>query len=159
MYILSIDLLTLVIFSFINLKKFTAEYEKIFEKDGIIKSEFPLIYDTYEKSCQLQLYIHPHFITFEGNDQLVVGESRIGGVPDLPDDIEWPQASGLSQSFLAQINLKDLASQNFNCVQGVLPSEGWLFFFMDFDDPKVSYYNISIIESNYITLIGILLEW
>lgn len=61
-------------------------------------------------------------------DELQLGASRIGGKPDLTDDIVWPVWHGKPLSFLAQIKLSDLAQYPFT---DVLPEEGWLLFFYD----------------------------
>ncbi|MBV9707278.1 MAG: DUF1963 domain-containing protein, partial [Chloroflexi bacterium] len=59
---------------------------------------------------------------------LEVGASRLGGVPDLPTGIDWPQWKGLHQSFIAQIRLEDMRQYDVN---GVLPCSGMLWFFYD----------------------------
>lgn len=56
---------------------------------------------------------------------LSTGESRIGGVPDLPGGIEWPRWKGEPQSFIAQIRLSSLGE-----LSGLyVPPTGWLLFF------------------------------
>jgi uncharacterized protein YwqG len=57
-----------------------------------------------------------------------IGSSRIGGTPDLPDTILWPQSDGKSLSFIAQINLTEIAEA---WPQALLPSSGILYFFYD----------------------------
>lgn len=37
------------------------------------------------------------------------GSSRIGGLPDLPPGGEWPRWKGEPQSFVAQIDISDVA--------------------------------------------------
>jgi uncharacterized protein YwqG len=59
---------------------------------------------------------------------LRLGESRIGGRPDVPDSFEWPTFENLPLSFIAQI---DLASIDRNAVDLDLPSFGSLLFFYD----------------------------
>lgn len=61
-------------------------------------------------------------------DELPLGSTRIGGRPDLTDDVAWPSWKGKPLAFLAQINLSDLRKFPF---AGVLPPEGWLVFFYD----------------------------
>jgi uncharacterized protein YwqG len=61
---------------------------------------------------------------------IAVGASRLGGRPDVPTDFKWPVYDGLPQSFIAQINLADMASLDLD---GVLPLEGLLSFFYDSD--------------------------
>ncbi len=59
---------------------------------------------------------------------LPIGRSRLGGLPDLPFDIAWPNWRGRPQSFVAQIDLTELP-----VVPGreLLPPDGRLFFFYD----------------------------
>jgi len=63
-------------------------------------------------------------------NNIKIGESKIGGHPDLPDGFEWPKWNGSFISFLAQINLKDL--HDFEKCEA-LPESGWLYFFYEFD--------------------------
>ncbi|HEY1081129.1 MAG TPA: DUF1963 domain-containing protein [Prosthecobacter sp.] len=64
--------------------------------------------------------------TLEPDDCSVPGTSRFGGFPDLPSPDLFPQSDGLYWSFLAQINLADVAPFN-----RWLPRSGLLSFFMD----------------------------
>lgn len=59
---------------------------------------------------------------------LTPGMSKIGGHPDLPPDVKWPEFKGQPQSFLAQIRLADV--QTFD-KSGLLPTQGMLWFFYD----------------------------
>lgn len=59
---------------------------------------------------------------------VALGTSRIGGMPDLPAGIPWPEWKGLPQSFIAQINLDDVHRHITN---GILPQTGMLWFFYD----------------------------
>ena len=56
------------------------------------------------------------------------GASKIGGLPDLPPGVTWPEWKDLPQSFIAQIRLHDIHQYNTN---GVLPQTGTLWFFYD----------------------------
>lgn len=56
------------------------------------------------------------------------GTSKIGGHPDLPARVNWPELKGQPQSFLAQIQLADV--QNLES-SGLLPRQGMLWFFYD----------------------------
>lgn len=58
----------------------------------------------------------------------VVGRSRLGGVPDLPPDSDWPRWKDRPLSFLAQIELEALSGFTGT---DVLPSHGLLSFFYD----------------------------
>lgn len=79
-------------------------------------------------------------------EELPIGASRIGGVPDLPKAVKWPRWSGSRLGpgfplhridfpekglhFIAQLNLKDLIS--FSTCKD-LPPKGILYFFYDYD--------------------------
>jgi uncharacterized protein YwqG len=75
--------------------------------------------------------------------QIELGESRIGGIPDLPPSLEWPRwipraptydrygrdwnpSGPAALGFIAQIDLSSIPN-----VDGVLPTNGWLYFFYD----------------------------
>ncbi|MDR6832194.1 MULTISPECIES: DUF1963 domain-containing protein [unclassified Sphingopyxis] len=59
-------------------------------------------------------------------------QSRFGGLPALPDAIEWPRMKdGTPLHFLAQIDCSALP------VRGVLPDRGLLFFFGRDDDEQI----------------------
>lgn len=55
-----------------------------------------------------------------------VGESHVGGDPDLPKSFEWPEANGVLLTFVAQINLTELS--HFDAADE-LPKQGLLSFF------------------------------
>jgi uncharacterized protein YwqG len=64
--------------------------------------------------------------------------SRLGGLPVMPPDLEWPTWKGKPQAFLAQIDLAEVQ----HAVPSFLPTSGHLYFFYDQDqgvwgfDPK-----------------------
>lgn len=62
-----------------------------------------------------------------GTGQRAGSRSRLGGDPDLPDDVVWPIFGGVPQSFIAQIDLADVHP----LIPGVLPEAGLLSFFYD----------------------------
>lgn len=57
-----------------------------------------------------------------------VGVSKLGGLPDLPADLQWPERKNVPQSFIAQITLEDVRAYDVN---KVLPQSGMLWFFYD----------------------------
>jgi uncharacterized protein YwqG len=65
-----------------------------------------------------------------GETQIRLGHTRLGGVPDLPQGIRWPEYDGVPLPFIAQINLSEVASYD---TQHRLPSTGMLYFFFDLD--------------------------
>lgn len=62
------------------------------------------------------------------DDYSQLGNSRLGGFPDLADAALFPKTNGKYWSFLAQLNLADIAPLN-----GYLPPSGLLSFFVDTD--------------------------
>lgn len=75
---------------------------------------------------QIRSLIFPSFqilLLPVSEDHIPLGTSKLGGAPDLPDDIAWPSWCGYDQSFIAQINLAELSSPS------PLPSSGLLSFF------------------------------
>ncbi len=63
-----------------------------------------------------------------GQEDLAAGESRIGGVPDLPAGFSWPRWNEGPLAFVAQLRLDDLAAWD---EEGILPKRGTLAFFYD----------------------------
>lgn len=59
---------------------------------------------------------------------LARGESRIGGVPDLPAGFEWPRWKDAPLAFIAQLKLFDLSACD---LERALPKDGTLAFFYD----------------------------
>jgi uncharacterized protein YwqG len=66
--------------------------------------------------------------TLSGDDEIPVGASKFGGLPDVPKDFLWPEWNNRSLAFLGQINLSTLAK---NSIVSLLPSSGLLSFFYD----------------------------
>lgn len=54
-----------------------------------------------------------------------VGNSRLGGIPDLPVDLQWPTDEGEHFIFLGQINLRDIQGINPD-----LPAQGIIYLFL-----------------------------
>lgn len=70
--------------------------------------------------------------TFEATQEpganLEVGASKLGGLPDMPAEVEWPVWTRGTLAFLAQFNLTDLVP-SVACRE--LPAEGLLSVFYD----------------------------
>jgi len=58
--------------------------------------------------------------------EIKIGQSKIGGVPDLPDNIPWPVWKNKPLSFLAQINFEETRPYD---IEKVLPARGIAGFF------------------------------
>jgi uncharacterized protein YwqG len=61
-------------------------------------------------------------------DNLSVGSSKLGGLPDLPADFRWPTKGNRPLAFLAQMSLSDIHSADSDCP---LPAQGLLTFWYD----------------------------
>jgi len=72
-------------------------------------------------------------IVSKATQKAEIGSSRIGGTPDLPKSIEWPQFENVPMVFFAQINLAELSIFHKN---EFLPKEGLLYFFAYFPEPE-----------------------
>jgi uncharacterized protein YwqG len=64
----------------------------------------------------------------EPSSRCAIGESRIGGAPDVPSDFRWPEFGGQPLAFIAQLDLAQFAAGS---PLGDLPLAGWLLFFYD----------------------------
>lgn len=54
------------------------------------------------------------------------GQSRFGGQPDLPDDVEWPRSDDMRLHFVCQINFAEASPFDRD---GALPKDGTLYLF------------------------------
>lgn len=98
---------------------------KLISKHGLSAAEERIVSNAVE-CCTL----------FLGEEETYkeVGNSRYGGVPDLPPSIDWPQADGDFYGFLMQINLAQLPDIKNN----PLPTSGMLYFFILDDEDSTS---------------------
>jgi uncharacterized protein YwqG len=71
-----------------------------------------------------------------GESELALGTSKVGGLPDLSEDIAWPTWKDMPLAFIAQINLAEIQPLD---VAGLLPASGLLSFFYDADHVPVGY--------------------
>lgn len=63
------------------------------------------------------------------DEEIKIGESKFGGFPDLPVNLEWPKnGEGEPLAFIGQINFEDVFEYDLD---NHLPSEGILFLFWD----------------------------
>lgn len=97
-----------------------AEIEQAFIKAGL-KTRVPAIEQLTRNSVRLST-------TPVDESTLALGTSKIGGHPDLPPNVQWPELQGQAQAFLAQIRLAEI--QQFESAK-LLPAQGMLWFFYD----------------------------
>jgi uncharacterized protein YwqG len=67
-------------------------------------------------------------LAVEGKAEL--GNSKLGGLPDLPEALEWPSFEGKPQAFIGQLRLSVLAKDP---LASCLPGWGMLYFFYEQD--------------------------
>ena len=89
----------------------------------LVESGLGRIADALSALCAPCVLVRTHPYSY---GELPIGVSRIGGVPDLPPEVDWPHWHGQPLSFLAQFDLTTLSG--FPCCQA-LPESGHLWFF------------------------------
>lgn len=72
--------------------------------------------------------------TSRARGRIAPGATKVGGVPDLPSGVAWPDFDGVPFSFLGQINLDEVASHI--TLNGRGPTNGLLSFFLDMSGSK-----------------------
>ena len=94
-------------------------------KAAFVEAGLGRIAQTLSALCEPCVLVRTHAHPY---DTMGVGTSRIGGLPDLPKNIDWPTWREKPLTFLGQFRLADLS--RFDCCR-VLPSSGHLWFFYD----------------------------
>jgi uncharacterized protein YwqG len=97
-----------------------AQVQTAFEQAGLTR----LLKDI-DYLARMSVRLTPHSVD---EAQLRVGASKIGGVPDLPTGVNWPQWKGVPQSFIAQVSLDEVCQYD---TDKLLPPQGVLWFFYD----------------------------
>src|SRR6185295_11046699 len=62
--------------------------------------------------------------------ETIVGSTKMGGLPDLPQGMGWPLVAGEPLSFVGQFRLSDVMKFDES---EMLPPAGMLYFFYDVD--------------------------
>ena len=76
---------------------------------------------------------HPDKV--EKGQTIHAGRSKVGGLPDLPADLSWPEGDDGRLAFVAQIDLEEVKPLD---LQGSLPGAGMLYLFA-FADGDMAY--------------------
>lgn len=77
--------------------------------------------------------IEPAIILIDSKGSNSIGQSKLGGQPDLPVSISWPTVDNKSMVFMAQINFSELITFD---EENLLPKKGIIYFFAYFDKPE-----------------------
>ena len=72
------------------------------------------------------------------DDAAEPGFNRLGGAPNLPESVEWPEWEGKPLSFLGQFDLSTLPE---DALEYSMPREGYLFFFYHLEVWDTGYSN------------------
>lgn len=105
------------------------ELEKLFA-EADLGEKWPLLKPIIKDDVQLD-------ISETDNANVPIGASKIGGLPDLPEGWIWDKDNeGKSMSFLAQLNLAEIATHD---VTDKLPKKGMLYFFYDSEQSTWGY--------------------
>jgi uncharacterized protein YwqG len=89
--------------------------------DGLITK---LGLDKYRKDLLKDLRINYRLDSFEDEDYFQLGNTRFGGLPDLPKDVDYPHNDEGYYNLLCQINFSE-----FKDKLGKLPEDGILYVF------------------------------
>ena len=82
----------------------------------------------YSESFQRMIKPSIRLITErESEKKIKIGQTKLGGQPDLPANIEWPYWKEFPMSFIAQINLQEMP--NFQTDNEIYPTKGIIYFF------------------------------
>uniref|UniRef100_UPI00404A5EAA DUF1963 domain-containing protein n=2 Tax=Flavobacterium sp. TaxID=239 RepID=UPI00404A5EAA len=83
----------------------------------------------WEKGKEIESFLIPaiNIEIEEDQSEINLGDSKFGGKPDLPKNIEWPKSENEPMTFLAQLNLKQISEFD---IDKALPNSGMLYFFI-----------------------------
>lgn len=70
-------------------------------------------------------------VTPNYDEYLEIGDSKIGGCPDLPINMEWPKFENKYMPFFAQLNFSQIKKYD---KENLLPENGILYFFISHSD-------------------------
>ena len=111
-------------------------------EDFQITNEYPVTKEDYKNQFRIERLSHK-WAYFEkllkpeiriklnqvNESEIKIGQSKIGGRPDVPENFEWPTDSkGKHLVFLAQFNFEEISNEEID-----LPQQGMLYFFYSED--------------------------
>src|SRR5262245_51387230 len=82
--------------------------------------------DDFLRFTKNTIFVKPQRVIDE--NEIPLGQSKMGGNPDLPADFVWPMFGNLPLTFMAQFRLSDLAAFD---IDHELPQNGILYFFYE----------------------------
>jgi uncharacterized protein YwqG len=104
--------------------------EKVKDKGTFTKRIMEL---PWKEPKKIESLIEPSIIPLADSTlPVLIGQSKFGGMPDLPEHLAWPAFNNRPMVFLSQINLKEIANIYKD---SLLPQQGILYFFCHFEEP------------------------
>lgn len=92
-------------------------------------AEFTRLNMLQHRTAEIEALIRPSLMLRTSacsEDDIAIGQTKIGGLPDLPKDVNYPTFGDKPLVFLAQINLSEIPS---SIRPVVLPEVGMIYFF------------------------------
>lgn len=87
----------------------------------------------WKEPAKIESLIEPSIVPLvDSTLPVLIGQSKFGGLPDLPQHWAWPAFKNKPMIFLSQINLKEIANIYKD---SLLPQQGILYFFCHFEEP------------------------
>lgn len=91
----------------------------------------------WDEPLKIESLIEPSIIPITDTTiKTITGQSKFGGMPDLPSDWNWPTYHDKPMVFFGQVNLKEVSNIYADTL---LPQHGVLFFFCHFNQPENEY--------------------
>jgi hypothetical protein len=101
------------------------------EQHRLLIREAAIACDLGEHAARLEALARPSVVlatTRTKSSAIPIGVTKVGGMPDVPDGFEWPFWNRVPLTFVAQVNLAEIAPFQIG-----LPPSGLLLFFFCFE--------------------------
>ncbi|MEQ8675734.1 MAG: DUF1963 domain-containing protein [Aggregatilineales bacterium] len=106
-----------------------------FLRTQIHKYKLDRLEENIIKLAEPSIHIHRELVS---EDKLSIGQSKLGGRPDLPPDYTWPHRGDKPLTFMGQFRFSDFATYDQT---GLLPQLGILSYFYDVDSTPWGFQN------------------
>jgi hypothetical protein len=108
-----------------------ADHMTVSDEHGKLIREAAIACELGEHADKLVALARPSLVlatSRKSSSSIPVGATKIGGFPDVPESFEWPYWNRVPLTFVAQVNLSEIAPFQLG-----LPNEGLLSFFFCFE--------------------------
>lgn len=117
------------------------EHQEALLRDRIVEYDVDVVGEEIVELAQPAAYM----VTDEPDDYSEIGNTRLGGVPDLPIGAEFPSTPDGLMLFVAQINLEKLPYIH----QNPLPDYGMLYFFHSGMESRFDLHSILYFDGDF----------